>query len=314
LTLFLTADQIKNSIDSMLAQEYVLNSLMQSQKQAFIDEVCGLYESITSVSVNIRPNDCHVKGGRQLQQDLTVIKVATGAYNNYAAGLPPGDGVFIVLSAKTGLLQAILHDRGCLTTLRTGLAVCNAISITPWQPVNIGIVGTGQVAKQCIELLKALKTNCLIHIWGRNGYQVQVLVDKYQLMPCETVSSLSEICDVIITATASSQPLIDKFYKNQHIISLGADEPYKQELSLNLFEEADFILIDSLEQASKCGNVVSALIHKSIEVDNLKKIGFYFNCPDKLIGFNRIITNLTGVGIQDVAIANLFCNHVSLSS
>lgn len=65
--------------------------------------------------------DCHIKYGHLVGSDSFVIKVATGFPSNAALGLETGNGLVLVMSAKTGVVQAVLHDEMLLTDVRTGI-------------------------------------------------------------------------------------------------------------------------------------------------------------------------------------------------
>jgi ornithine cyclodeaminase len=54
--------------------------------------------------------------------DRFAIKVASGFFGNPDLGLPYGSGLMLLMSARTGLLEAVLLDNGYLTDLRTGIA------------------------------------------------------------------------------------------------------------------------------------------------------------------------------------------------
>ncbi len=50
------------------------------------------------------------------------IKVSPGFFNNPSLGLPSLNGLMLVLSARTGLTEAVLLDNGYLTAVRTAAA------------------------------------------------------------------------------------------------------------------------------------------------------------------------------------------------
>src|SRR6056297_1049172 len=50
------------------------------------------------------------------------IKVSPGFFDNPKIGLPSLNGLMMVFSAKTGLVDAVLFDEGYLTAVRTALA------------------------------------------------------------------------------------------------------------------------------------------------------------------------------------------------
>ena len=54
--------------------------------------------------------------------DSFAIKIASGFFENYRLGLPTGSGMMVIVSAKTGVPEAVLLDNGYLTDVRTGAA------------------------------------------------------------------------------------------------------------------------------------------------------------------------------------------------
>ena len=54
--------------------------------------------------------------------DGFAIKVSPGFFDNPALGLPSLNGLMILFSAQTGLVQAVFLDNGYLTDLRTAAA------------------------------------------------------------------------------------------------------------------------------------------------------------------------------------------------
>ncbi len=86
-----------------------------------------------------------------------MIKVATGFPQNNAKGLPVGNGLVLVLSAKTGLVEAVLHYEMMLTDIRTGIG--GAIASRALARSNSRtalVIGTGPQARRQIEAHAAL--------------------------------------------------------------------------------------------------------------------------------------------------------------
>jgi len=68
------------------------------------------------------PGDVHIKYGYIRRDDHYVVKIASGFLDNPKLGLPSGDGLMLVFSQRTGLLEAVLLDEGYLTNVRTAAA------------------------------------------------------------------------------------------------------------------------------------------------------------------------------------------------
>ncbi len=295
-------DQIKNVIE--LKRDFL--ELVQSQKQAFADFSAGLITVPAPIQM-IFPKahgDCHVKAGFKQNSEIFVVKVATGFYQNGASGLPSGDGAVLVFSQKTGLLQAILCDGGYLTTLRTAIAAGVSAKITPWDVQHVGIIGTGQLAIQVLEFMLLLYPQADFRIWGRSVQKTEAVTASYPgVKICESVQDLMHSGGIIITTTASIKSIIDLAYVNgkTHIIALGADEVGKQECDPKLFQMADTVVVDSKEQAVRFGDAFHAIQGGFITSDKSEELG---NVIQKGISShsNLIITDLTGIAAQDIAI------------
>src|SRR5690349_24346429 len=54
--------------------------------------------------------------------DAFAIKISPGFFDNPALGLPSTNGLMVLLSAKTGVTEALLIDNGYLTDIRTAAA------------------------------------------------------------------------------------------------------------------------------------------------------------------------------------------------
>ena len=68
------------------------------------------------------PGDTHIKYGYIKGDEIYVIKIASGFYENAKFNLPTGSGLMLVFSQQTGELLTILLDEGYLTNVRTAVA------------------------------------------------------------------------------------------------------------------------------------------------------------------------------------------------
>ena len=302
MTKVYSIDQIKAVID--LKQDF--HELIQSQQQAFIDFSTGHITVPVPIQMSFPKahGDCHIKAGFKNDGDIFIVKIATGFYQNVTNGLPAGDGTVLVFSQETGLLQAILCDGGYLTTLRTALAAVVAAKITPWEVKNIGIIGTGQLAIQVLELMKLFYPQAAFRIWGRSNQKAKEIAEYYRIGQSDSVHDLMQWGGIVITTTASTKPIIDAKYVTgkTHIVALGADDLGKQECAPRLFQTADAVVVDSKEQAARFGDTFHAIQSGFINFEKSKELGNIIqkNSP---LDFDLIITDLTGIAAQDIAIA-----------
>ena len=303
MTRVYNTDQIKDVID--IKRDF--RELVQSQQRAFIDFSNGYITVPKPIQMSFAKaqGDCHIKAGFKQNSEIFVVKIATGFYQNSASGLPAGDGAVLAFSQKTGLLEAILCDGGYLTTLRTAIAACVAVKITPWDVQRVGIIGTGQLAIQVLELMRLLYPQADFRIWGRSVQKTKVVAESYPgVKICESVQELMQNGGIVITTTASSQPIIDLAYVNgkTHIIALGADELGKQECDPRLFPKADIVVVDSKEQAARFGDTFHGIQAGFINIEKTEELGNAIQSGIS-VDANLLITDLTGIAAQDIAIA-----------
>ena len=262
--------------------------------------------------------DCHIKYGHLKGQDSFVIKVATGFPSNTAQGLETGNGVVLVMSAKTGAVQAVLHDEMRLTDIRTGIGgaiASRTLACTDSQRVLI--LGTGPQAHRQIEAHVALMPTPLrFELWGRNTdravEQVKMLSQKFDVTHVSDLQNAVECADIIITATGATAPLIHSDWVQQgtHITAVGADAPGKQELDPKLVARADIVAVDLVHQCIDHGEVSHAFRAGLIQQSDLIELGTLLQDARKTRSNASQITiaDLTGIAAQDIAIATSILN------
>ena len=90
--------------------------------------------------------------------DGFAIKVSPGFFDNPKRGLASLNGLMILLSASTGLVEAVFLDNGYLTDVRT--AAAGAVAARHMAPATIetaGVLGTGVQARLQIAAARARK-------------------------------------------------------------------------------------------------------------------------------------------------------------
>ncbi|WP_253272992.1 hypothetical protein [Halomonas sp. PR-M31] len=77
---------------------------------------------ILSMAIEESNGEVDVKTAHIRGFERFAIKVSPGFFDNPKLGLPSLNGLMMVFSAKTGLVDAVLFDEGYLTAIRTALA------------------------------------------------------------------------------------------------------------------------------------------------------------------------------------------------
>lgn len=311
----LTLDDIKQRINvPRLIGEIETGFVLYSEDRVVVPPVGFLH-------FDEPPGDVHIKYGYVTDDDVYVLKMASGFYNNPALGLSVSDGLILVFNQKTGQLQYILLDECWLTDMRTAAAGAVAAKhLAPTTVNSIGIVGTGTQARMQLEMLNEVVDCNSCYIWGRNPGNVQSMIED--LLSQDTIRSwglnikaatdideLTANCNLIVTTTSAKQALIlaDQVQAGTHITAMGSDDHGKQELQAELLAKADRVVADSISQCVDHGECLYAVKDKHIKADSILELGNVIKNP----GIGRssdeqiTIADLTGVAIQDIQIAKM---------
>jgi ornithine cyclodeaminase len=249
------------------------------------------------------PGDCHVKSAHLAGDDIYVVKVASSFYRNAALGLPSSNGFMTVISARTGEVLALLHDRGHLTDQRTAMAgaIAGRAILRPGSK-TLGIVGSGTQARLQATLIARRLGLRQVLIWARNDRSAVALAAE---LGAEAVSlpALSQRADLIVTTTPSTVPLItnDMIGPGKRIVAVGADSPEKRELDPRILARGR-VVVDSHEQCVDHGEAGWAVRAGLIEATSLIELGTLLASPIEFRDDEVVVADLTGVAVQDVEI------------
>lgn len=260
--------------------------------------------------------EIHVKGAHLAGARHIVLKVATGFYRNRARGLPSGDGLFLLLDAETGAPAFLLAEHGYLTDLRTAAAVGLTLKyLAPKDAREALLVGAGAVGRLAARAIvpgpseRPIET---LTIWNRTPERAAALARELsgavQTRVAEALEPEVRRHRIIVTATASTTPLIKAGWvaKGTHVTSAGTGSPEKVELEPELLRKADKVIADRVSQTARYGN-----LRHAIAAGVFVPSGVYGELGDlaagRLAGREApdeiTVADLTGVGVQDAAIA-----------
>ncbi len=246
--------------------------------------------------------EIHVKAGHIHGAPAYAVKVASGFY---AADPPAIDGLVLVFDAATGAPVAFLLDGGYVTDTRTGAAGgVAARRLAPEHVALVAVIGTGIQARRQVEALRCVRDVTAVRVWGRNADHAAAAASDVGGVLAPTVEAAVDGADVVITCTASREPLVrsDWIAPGTHITAVGSDGPGKQELDPVLLRRADVVVVDSLDQCRRLGELQHALdvADRAVELGTVCAGG----APGRTASTQLTVCDLTGVGVQDVAAAN----------
>lgn len=255
--------------------------------------------------------------------DGFAIKVSPGFFNNPSLGLPSLNGLMVLLSAKTGLVQAVFLDNGYLTDIRTAAAgAVAARHLAPDTVTTAGIIGTGVQAR--LQMIAAAKVRSVknVLIWGRDsdkaerlaaemttvlGVGVQAVADRHELVARS---------QLVVTTTPAKKFLLDAdcLHPGLHITAMGSDQEDKNELSPDILARADVLVCDRISQCEKMGELRTALESGRLEsTAGVRELGEVIagRAPGRTSEDQITVCDLTGTGVQDTAIATFTLGKVA---
>jgi ornithine cyclodeaminase len=259
------------------------------------------------------PGDVHIKYGYIKGDDFYVIKIASGFYDNPKIDLPSGDGLMLVFSQKTGVLDAILLDEGYLTNLRTAVAgAVVAKYLGPRQVSAVGIVGAGVQGRMQLDWLRRVRKFEEAIVWGLNeeelgAYRRDMESPGLRIRTTLRAEEVAAAANLIVTCTPATAPILKAEWirPGTHITAVGSDTAAKQELETAILARAERIVVDSLSQSKLRGEVYKAVSAGAITRDRLVELGLVITDERLWRASEEEITvaDLTGVAVQDIQIS-----------
>ena len=260
--------------------------------------------------------DCHVKAAQRADGPYFAVKLAAGFYDNPRQGLPANSGLLLVMSSTTGRPVALLQDDGWLTQLRTAAAATLAAMLAPLDATSrVGVIGTGIQSRLNARMLCAQLGVDEVLVHGRSEAGTSAFSDALaehavRSEPVADVETLCDRCDVVITATPSTTPVIrlEDLTGSLHIVALGCDSPGKLEIDPAVLAAADLVVTDSHDQCLHHGDFGAAVRAGAIAEDADLGLGAVLAGHHQAADFaaaSLSVVDLTGLGAQDLAVASL---------
>lgn len=249
--------------------------------------------------------------------DGFAIKISPGFFNNPTLGLPSTNGLMVLLSATTGLTEALLLDNGYLTDVRTAAAGAVAAKYLARADASAAaIFGAGMQAKMQLEALMLARPITQARIWARDPAKADRVAGELrdrlgiEVRAEPDAAKAAAGADVIVTTTPATEPLIHAGFisAGQHITAMGSDAEHKNEIAPAIIRMADLYVADSAAQTRRLGELHHAidagLVADDAGVAELGQIVAGLK-PGRRSASDITLADLTGTGVQDTAIATL---------
>jgi ectoine utilization protein EutC len=248
--------------------------------------------------------------------DGFAIKVSPGFFDNPKLGLSSLNGLMILLSTRTGLVEALLLDNGYLTDIRTAAAGAVAAKhLARPDARRATIFGSGLQARLQLQALTLVRPIEQAWIWARNpdkAAEAAREMSKTLGIPVEAAPTPAQACegaDIIVTTTPAEQPILKAEWlrPGQHITAMGSDSEHKNEIAPEILLRTSYFA-DSVAQTRRLGELHHAIRAGLIATDrSFPELGQIVagRAPGREDRDSITLCDLTGTGVQDTAIATL---------
>jgi len=253
----------------------------------------------------------HIRGAERF-----AIKVSPGFFDNPKIGLPSLNGLMMVFSAKTGLVDAVLFDEGYLTAVRTALAGAIAAKhLSREASRRVAVLGAGEQAELQVRALQLVRDIDTVDVWARHRESAEAYAERMraQGLSVNVHDSVREACeqaDIIVTTTPAREPILtaQDLPEGVHVTAMGSDSPEKRELDEEVMIRADAFVCDTRAQSRTNGELKAFVKPGEDEASapfKVYELGQVIAENQRLRVSDASITvcDLTGTGVQDTAIA-----------
>lgn len=215
-------------------------------------------------------------------------------------------------SGRTGSMEAIFAAT-YLSSLRTGAASGVAAKyLAPPQAKTLGVVGPGW---QAIFQVEAIVRACGVRevvVFGRDpkktgGFIKQIASRvRAKLAAAERLEEVEASADVFLLATDATAPLTDgEGLKGEVlVISMGANQPVKHEVSGALIRRMDLVVTDDLPTArTDSGDLIAACNAGVLRWEDVRPLESIVAEGGVAPRPKRILFQSNGIADEDLAVA-----------
>jgi ectoine utilization protein EutC len=247
--------------------------------------------------------------------DGFAVKVSPGFFDNPKLGLPSLNGLMILFSARTGLVEALLLDNGYLTDIRTAAAgAVAARHLAPERVETAGVIGTGVQARLQIEAARLVRPFRRVLVWGRDADKAAACADdlaaRLAVEACAEPDPARLVAEsqLVVTTTPARTPVLraDWLHPGLHVTAMGSDQAGKNEVEPAALASADLYVADRVSQCASLGELRSAVETGLLSSENVPELGSIVagRVAGRTSEDQITLCDLTGTGAQDTAIAS----------
>lgn len=276
---------------------------------------------VAALEEGFRSTDPWPAAGQRVRTDLPFPGTATALIPGLLPGIdaytvkvnakfpgarPALRGVICLHSGHDGELLALM-DSATITAWRTGLAAALGTHVLanpgPEGGTTLGVIGAGAQAELLVRGLRGLRGIRHVVVHDTRPGRADAFAARHGGRVLGSPAEVASAAEVILLATWSRTPLLHlaDTRPGQHLTSLGADEPGKQELSADLLA-ASAVVVDDRELAGSVGGLAAAGLPAAAARATLGEI-LRAGLPGRTDSTERTVYAPVGLPWQDLALA-----------
>lgn len=283
--------------------------VIDRMRDALVAQWRGECDTPMPMHLDIAPvsGEVHIKSSYRRGGKYFALKTASTFPGNLERGLSTGSGMTVLCSAETGRPLALFEDEGHLTDVRTAAVAAMVARELRRSDEAIGILGSGIQARLQARMHAEVLDLRQVWLWGRTPARVEAcrddlrkLLQGVEVSIAASPAEVSRRARLLVTTTAARAPLLrcDDIQSGSHITAVGADSPGKQELDPLILQRAGGVLVDSLAQCAKLGELQHAHGQGLMPVEVGELCG-----GREVRAAPHTVCDLTGLGVEDLYIA-----------
>lgn len=268
---------------------------------------------VLSMEIAERHGEVDVKTAYVPGLEGFAIKISPGFFDNPKLGLPSLNGLMVLLSAETGIVQAVLLDNGYLTDLRTAAAGAVAAKhLAPSQVRTAAVLGAGVQAELQMQALALVRPFEELLVWARDPAKAAACAERMAARLGRSVRAVPGAeeavasAQVVVTTTPAREPILkaEWLHPGLHVTAMGSDAAGKNELDPRVLGQADLVVCDRVAQCAALGELRSARAAGLLAADP-PELGQVVagHALGRVSDGQITVADLTGTGIQDTAVA-----------
>jgi ornithine cyclodeaminase/alanine dehydrogenase-like protein (mu-crystallin family) len=240
--------------------------------------------------------------------------------DNPANGLSSHTGVMLLFDPDTGKIIALL-DAAEITALRTPAATAAASrTLARAESGDLAMLGTGEQAFAHLRALAIVHPLRRVRVWGRSAARAAQFVAEAKstlnllVEPCTSVRDTVRNADLICTATASRDPILEGAWisPGAHVSLVGACDIGACEIDIPGVVRSRFFVDLRASAVAQAGELHAAIAAGAISLNHIAgEIGEVYLGRIKGRSDNKEITIYKSLGIaaQDLAASHAVLSH-----